>query len=314
MKTENETLIREFILVGLSNDRRIQILLFVIILMVYLLTIVGNLMIIGLVQSDSHLHTPMYYFLTHLSGLEIIYVTSTMPQMLAHLLSGNGAISFIRCAAQMYIAMCLGSVECFLLAAMAYDRYMAICNPLGYALAMGRWRQTQLAAASWTGGFLLASINVVSTLCLPFCTSNRINHFFCDLPVVLKLTCADRRVTEPLITVIAASIILIPFVIILTSYGLILFSVLQIRSAAGLSKAFSTCSSHLMVVSLFYGTLIFMYMRPWSGTSPDREKHISVFYVVVTPLLNPVIYTLRNKDVHGAVVRLVQRWSLGQKS
>ncbi|XP_077171553.1 olfactory receptor 2D3-like [Paroedura picta] len=311
MRAENLTSVTEFILVGLSNHRKTQILLFMVILLIYLLTVMGNLAVIVLIQVDSRLRTPMYYFLTHLSGLEICYVTSTVPQMLAHLLSGNGAIPFACCAAQMYIALSLGSTEGLLLGVMAYDRYVAICHPLLYVIAMGRGCQLQLALAAWAGGFLLSVVNVGCALRLPFCGPNHINHFFCELPVVLKLACADTQVTEAVIFGAAVLILLVPLSVILTSYGLILSSVLQMRSASGRRKTFSTCASHLAVVALFYGTVISMYMRPRSGTATDLDKRIAVFYIVVTPLLNPIIYTLRNKEVHGAVAKVVQRWGLG---
>ncbi|XP_058037771.1 olfactory receptor 2D3-like [Ahaetulla prasina] len=305
MEAENVTVISKFVLVGLTNDRKTQILLFVVILIFYLFTLVGNFVIIILVQADSRLHTPMYFFLTHLSGLEICYVSSTVPQMLAHLFSGNGTISFIRCTAQMYIALSLGSTEGLLLGVMAYDRYLAICHPFAYTVAMDKWRQLQLTIASWVGGFLLSVMNVGCTLRLPFCGPNHINHFFCELPVVLKLACADTYATENIIFGAAVLILLIPLSVILTSYGLILSTVLQMQSAAGRSKAFSTCASHLAVVTLFYGTVISMYMRPRSSTTSDSDKKIAVFYIVVTPLLNPVIYTLRNKDVHGALAKML---------
>nr|XP_056720129.1 olfactory receptor 2D3-like [Euleptes europaea] len=313
MGDENRSSITEFILVGLTNHRKTQILLFLVILFIYTLTIAGNLVIIALVRGDSSLHTPMYFFLSNLSILEILYVTSSLPQMLAHLLAGKGAISFTRCAFQMYMVICLGSVECFLLGAMAYDRYLAICHPLLYAIAMGRGRQVQLASASWASGFLLASINVGLTLHLPYCGPNRINHFFCDMPIVLKLACADIRATERNIIILAAVIIIIPFFVILTSYVLILSSVIQMQSATGRRKAFSTCASHLIVVILFYGILIFVYLTPGSDAAPDRDKELAVLYIVVTPLLNPVIYTLRNKDIHGAVSRMLQRWGFKRK-
>ncbi|KAF7235199.1 Olfactory receptor 5V1 [Varanus komodoensis] len=307
MGAENLTTDTAFILAGLTSHRKTQVLLFAVFLTIYLLTILGNLVIIILVLTDSHLHTPMYFFLTHLSGLEICYVTSTLPQMLAHLLAGNGTISFTRCMVQMYIALSLGCTECILLGAMAYDRYLAICSPLMYAAAMGRWHQIQLASASWSGGFLVALINVTCTFCLPFCGSNHINHFFCELPVVLKHTCPSTRFTEPIIFVTSTLILVGPLSVILTSYGLILHSVLQMRSSTGRRKAFSTCASHLAVVTLFYGAGIFAYMGPQSSSDSDRDKHIAVFYIVVTPLLNPIIYTLRNKDIHRAVGRVLQR-------
>nr|XP_056720141.1 olfactory receptor 5L1-like [Euleptes europaea] len=314
MGAENFTSITEFILVGLSSDHEIQNLLFVVILLIYTVTLVGNLGIIMLVLVDSRLHTPMYFFLTHLSGMEICYVTSTIPQMLAHLQAGHGGLSLLRCALQMYVALSLGSAEALLLGVMAYDRYLAICRPLTYATAMGRWRQFQLASACWVCGFFGSVICVFLTFTHPFCGSGLINHFICELPMVLKLACDDTLITETIVFLLAAVVILGPLSVILTSYGLILFSVSQMQSARGLRKAFSTCGSHLAVVTLFYGTTTFIYIVPQSGTSPDNEKRIAVFYVVVTPLLNPVIYTLRNKDVHEAIAKVVRRLGFEQKN
>lgn len=277
-----------------------------VVIIIYLFTIVGNLLVILLVQADTCLHKPMYFFLSHLSGLEICYVTSTMPQILAHLLSGNGAITFAGCAAQMYMLTCLVSTECLLLGAMAYDRYVAICHPLLYAIAMGRSRQLQLTSASWAGGFLLASIDVACTLRLPFCGSNRIDHFVCEVPVLLKLACTDVHVMEVINFVLAGLVLLVPLSVILTSYGLIISSVVQMPSTTGRHKAFSTCASHMIVVIMFYGTGIFMYLIPHSKTAPNNDKQIAAFYILVSPLLNPIIYTLRNKDVHGAVAKVLQ--------
>ncbi|XP_066486774.1 olfactory receptor 5F1-like [Tiliqua scincoides] len=313
MRAENKTSLTEFILTGLSEDRKMQVLLFVVFLLMYSLTIVGNLLVIILVQVSSSLHTPMYFFLTHLSSVDICFITSTMPQTLAHLLSGNGVISFTRCAVQMYITTCLGCTECILLGAMAYDRYLAICSPLAYASVMDRWRQLLLVSFSWAGGILLGVINVTCTICLPFCGTNRINHFFCEQPVVFKYTCADARFTQPIIFVVSALILMGPLSVIIISYVLTLYSVFQMKSAAGRHRAFSTCASHLMVVVLFYGALIFMYMRPWADTATEGDKQIAVFYIIVTPLLNPVIYTLRNKNVHGAVRNVLQKWGMEQK-
>ncbi|XP_053120170.1 olfactory receptor 2D3-like [Hemicordylus capensis] len=307
MGSGNQTTTKEFIFVGLSSQRKTQILLFVVILIIYTLTVVENLVIILLVRMDSHLHTPMYFFLMHLSGLEICYISSSMPQLLVNLLSGHGAISIARCAAQMYIGGAMGAVECLLLAVMAYDRYLAICRPLLYDAVMGRWRQLQLALASWAIGFLIATINVSCTFHLPFCGPNRINHFFCEQPMVLKLACGDTRMTETIMFANSAVVFIGPLSVILTSYILILTSILRMRSPANQHKAFSTCGSHLVVVTIFYGTAISMYMRPQSGVFPDRDKEIAVFYIIVTPLLNPIIYTLRNKDVHGAMAKLLQR-------
>ncbi|XP_053216220.1 olfactory receptor 2D3-like [Podarcis raffonei] len=313
MEAENLTSITEFILVGLTSHRKTQILLFVVVLNIYLLTIAGNLVIIMLVRTDSHLHTPMYFFLTHLAGVEICYVTSTLPQMLFNLLTRNGAISLTCCALQMHLVLTLGGTECVLLGAMAYDRYLAICHPLLYAILMGRWRQLQLASVSWLVGILLATINVGCTFSHLFCGPNRVNHFICELPVVLKLACANTHITEFVVFMTAAIILLGPLSVILTSYGLILSTVLKMQSSSGRQKAFSTCTSHLMVVTVFYGTVITMYMRPGLGTASDFDKKIAVFYILVSPLLNPIIYTLRNKDVHRAAAKVLQRWGLKHK-
>ncbi|XP_015268225.1 PREDICTED: olfactory receptor 5V1-like [Gekko japonicus] len=308
MDAENLTSITEFILVGLSSQQKTQLLLFVIILLTYSLTIMGNLAVILLVWFDTRLQTPMYYFLMHLSGLEICYVTSTEPQMLAHLLAGNGVISYIHCAAQLFCYLLFGAAECLLLAVMAYDRYLAICQPLLYPVAMDKWRQTHLASSCWAAGFLFGAIYVGCTFHHSYCGPNHINHFMCEMPLILKLACDDTHITQTIIFVLAGVGLLIPISVVLTSYVVILLSVLQIRSVTGMSKAFSTCASHLIVVTVFYGTVVFTYVIPRSVTSSDRDKKMALFYVVVTPFLNPIIYTLRNKDVHEAVARVLQRW------
>ncbi|XP_060110857.1 olfactory receptor 5AP2-like [Heteronotia binoei] len=307
MDAENLTSITEFILVGLSNQRTTQLLLFVAILLTYSLTIMGNLVVILLVRFDPCLQTPMYYFLMHLSSLEIFYVTSTEPQMLAHLLAGNGVISYTRCAAQLFDSLSLGASECFLLAVMAYDRYLAICQPLLYPVVMDRGCQMQLASSCWVGGFLYGTIYVGCTFYHTYCGPNRINHFMCEMPLVLKLACDDTHISQTIVFVLAGVGLLISIIVVVTSYTIILFSVLQMRSVTGLRKAFSTCVSHLIVVTMFYGTILFMYAIPHSETSLNHDKNIALFYVVGTPFLNPIIYTLRNKDVHKAVARVLRR-------
>ncbi|XP_060110859.1 olfactory receptor 5V1-like [Heteronotia binoei] len=307
MIAENLTSITEFILVGFSSQRKTQLLLFVVLLLIYLLTIMGNMVVILLVQFDSCLQTPMYYFLMHLSGLEICYVTSTEPQMLAHLLAGNGVISYSRCAAQLFGYLSFGAAECLLLAIMAYDRYLAICQPLLYPIAMDRWHQMQLASSCWAAGFIFGAIYVGCTFCHAYCGPNCIDHFLCEMPLVLKLACDDTHITQTIVLVLAGFGILIAVIVVLTSYVVIVLSVLKMRSVTGLRKAFSTCASHLIVVTVFYGIVIFTYVVPRSETSSDRDKNIALFYVVVTPFLNPIIYTLRNKDVHEAVAKVLRR-------
>ncbi|XP_060110856.1 olfactory receptor 2D3-like [Heteronotia binoei] len=314
MGAENFTFVMEFTLEGLSKHRKTQVLLFGAILLIYSLTIVGNLVVILLVRSDSRLHTPMYFFLAHLSGAEICYATSTEPQMLTHLWDGKGILSFASCVAQIFVVLFMGTAENFLLGIMAYDRYLAIFHPLLYAVTMSKCCQWKLACACWVSAFLFSLTYICCTFSHSYCGPNYIDHFICDMPLVLKLACDNTHVTQTIISVMAGLGLMIPISLIMTSYGLILFSVLKMRSASGQRKAFSTCASHLMVVTVFYGTVISMYMVPRSSTSSNRDKQIAVFYIMVTPLLNPIIYTLRNKDVHGAVSKVLWRRNLGGKS
>ncbi|XP_054850192.1 olfactory receptor 2D2-like [Eublepharis macularius] len=308
MDTDTFNASTEFILVGLSNDRKTQILLFVVIFLIYIFTLVGNAGIIILVRTDSHLHTPMYFFLTQLSSMEICFVNFIIPQILAHLLAGHAGLSLIHCALQMYTALAFAAAEVLLLCVMAYDRYLAICHPLEYATAMGRRCQFQLASACWIGGFCVATVGVSLTFSHPFCGPCCINHFICEVPMVLRLACDDTHITETIVFVMSAIFLFCCLSVILTSYGPILFSLFQMRSASGLCKAFSTCGSHLAVVIMFYGTATYIYIVPRTGASHDNEKQVAVFYIVVTPLLNPIIYTLRNKDVHEAMAKVHQKW------
>ncbi|XP_013922339.1 PREDICTED: olfactory receptor 1020-like [Thamnophis sirtalis] len=307
MEVENLTSIREFLLLGLSAHHKIQMILFSTFLLIYSLTLLGNLAVITLVQLNPNLHTPMYFFLSHFSFLEICYTTSTMPQMLAHLLSGNGTISFIRCAIQGYISTTFGGTECFLLAVMAYDRYLAICHPLTYAITMDKRHRWMLTTVCWAICFLTSAINIAVTFQHTFCGSNHINHFFCELPLVVKLACGDTNITEIILFWTSVLVIVSPLIVVLTSYARILIMVFQMRSTASWHKAFSTCASHLAVVTLFYGTLISMYLKQKSESSSNLNKQIAVFYTVVTPLINPIIYTLRNKDIHKAVAKILKR-------
>ncbi|XP_066486791.1 olfactory receptor 2D2-like [Tiliqua scincoides] len=310
----NQTSITHFVLVGLTSHRRTQIALFVAILIAYLITLLGNLMVILLVQLDSRLHTPMYFFLSNLSFLEMCFVSNILPQMLAHLLAGNGRILFNCCIAQMYFGGILVCTEGMLLGAMAYDRYIAICCPLVYVTVMSKGRCLILAAISWFCGFLFPGIYTHYILHLSFCGSNIINHFFCSLHMVLRLGCGDIHLIEVFISVVTVIVVLIPLCVILVSYGLIIISIVHMSSGAGRSKAFSTCSSHLVVVTMFYGSLLGLYLKPRSGADSSYDKHVAVFYVMITPLLNPVIYTLRNKDVHAAVAKVLRRGFAEQNS
>ncbi|XP_026544157.1 putative olfactory receptor 2B8 [Notechis scutatus] len=303
-EAKNFTSVKEFILLGLTSHRKTQLLLFGIILIIYLLTVLGNILIIILVKVNSNLHTPMYYFLSHLAWVDMCYVTTTMPLMLTHLLTGDGAISFTFCMVQIYIAVTLGGVEILLLGVMAYDRYLAICCPLLYPVLMDKYCQLQCSSACWVTPSLVCLIYIVCLLCQNYCGPNQINSFICEMPVVLKLACSDTRIAEAIIFVIGGLFLLVPLSILLTSYGFILHSVLQMKSG-GWRKAFSTCGSHLIVISMFYGPLLWVYIIPKTDSAADRDKQITIFYVLITPLLNSVIYTLRNKDFHRAVAKIL---------
>ncbi|XP_066486796.1 olfactory receptor 2D3-like [Tiliqua scincoides] len=290
-----------------------RISLLVVFLITYLVTMVSNFIIIMLVQLDSRLRTPMYFFLSKLSSLEMCLVSSIVPQMLAHMLAGDGRISFNCCVAQMYITCSLGCTEGLLLGAMAYDRYVAICCPLVYVVVMSKGCCLMIAAISWICGFLLPVLSTHCLLTLPFCGDNNINHFFCNLHKLSRLMCGDIHQLEAIIFVGGVVVLLVPLCVILTSYSLIIISVVRMISGAGRSKVFSTCASHLTVVTMFYGSAIALYMRPQSGRDSSHDKHVSIFYVVITPLLNPVIYTLRNKDIHAAVAKVFHRGGAGRK-
>ncbi|XP_066486801.1 olfactory receptor 2D2-like [Tiliqua scincoides] len=309
--TVNHTTITEVILLGLTNHRRTQIAFFVLILFAYGITMLSNLLIIMLVRSDSRLHTPMYLFLSNLSGLEMCYISSIVPQMLAHMLSGSGRISFNSCMVQMYMTCSLGCTEGLLLGAMAYDRYLAICCPLVYPMAMSRERCVALTIASWAGAFLFSGIITACILHLPFCGPNHINHFLCEFIMVIQLACTNTHFAELSVFVLGIFTVFIPFCVILTSYGVILLSVTRMSSGVARNKAFSTCTSHLTVVIIFYGSIIGIYVRPQPGTDHGNDKLGSFFNVVFTPLLNPVIYTLRNKDVHAALTKVLRGRAAG---
>ncbi|XP_075409394.1 olfactory receptor 10C1-like [Tenrec ecaudatus] len=303
----NQSLCSKFTFVAFSSLGELQSVLFVVFLAVYLFTVGGNLIIICLIWVTPSLHTPMYFFLVNLSFLELCYISSVVPQMLAHLLVENKTISLEGCAAQMYIFTILGLTECCLLAAMAYDRFVAICYPLHYTLRMSPPVCLKLAAASWATGIMVESAQTTWIFTLPFCGTGRIQHFFCDIMPVVKLACVDTSHNEIVMFAVSVLFIMSPCLLILCSYMRILVAILRIPSAAGRRKAFSTCSSHVLVVSLFYGTALFTYLQPKTAHTPETDKVTALMYTVVTPALNPVIYTLRNKEVKEAFYRVTQR-------
>ncbi|XP_069326069.1 olfactory receptor 10AG1-like [Eulemur rufifrons] len=307
LKTEksNTTVIMEFVLLGFSDMPKLQWILFVMFLLIYLTILMCNSIIILLTRIDPALQNPMYFFLGNFSFLEICYVTVTIPRMLMDLWTRKGNISLLACATQMCSVLMLGGTECLLLAAMAYDRYVAICNPLRYSLVMNNKVCVQLVAASWTSGIPAVIGQTCQIFFLPFCGSNTINHFFCDIPPVLKLACGDTFVNEITVYVVTVVFIMVPFLLIVVSYSKIISNILKLSSAKGRAKAFSTCSSHLIVVVLFYGTATITYLQPKPNQFERKGKLISLFYTVLIPMLNPIIYTLRNKDIMVALRKLL---------
>ncbi|XP_008114756.1 olfactory receptor 5F1 [Anolis carolinensis] len=303
----NQTSVTEFVLTGFSVNPENWTLLFVTALLVYLLTLAGNLTIIALIWIDKCLQTPMYFFLGNLSFVEICYTSTTVPKMLWNLLSKEKTISFIGCALQMYFFVTLGGTECVLLSAMAYDRYAAICHPLSYTRLINQQMRRGLLAGSWAIGNFNSIVNTAMVFSLSYCNSNEINHFFCDIPPLLRISCSDTFVSQLVTFTISGCVIIVPFCLTLLSYILIVFTVLKIHTVHGRMKAFSTCASHLTVVSIFFGTIIYTYIRPSSVHSIKEDHHVSVLYAIITPMLNPLIYSLRNKEVQGALQRVLKK-------
>ncbi|XP_037377422.1 olfactory receptor 10AG1-like [Talpa occidentalis] len=280
----NLTSTMEFILLGFSDIPNLQMLLFVIFFFVYLIILMGNGLIILITRVDQALQTPMYFFLSNFSFLEVSYVSATLPRMLKNLWTQKRSISFFACATQMSFVLILGHIECLLLTVMAYDRYMAICNPLHYPLVMSHKVCVQLVAASWITGVPVELAQTCQIFSLPFCRSNRINHFFCDIPPLLKLACGDTFLNEMLVFSAAVLFVMTPFLLILGSYTKIISTILKLPSATGRAKAFSTCSSHVIVVALFFGSGIITYLQPKSKNSSMVDKLLSLFYTIVTPM------------------------------
>ncbi|XP_006165699.1 olfactory receptor 10P1 [Tupaia chinensis] len=308
MAKENHTTLPEFFLLGFSDLRTLQGPLFWVVLLVYLVTLLGNSLIILLTRTSPALHSPMYFFLRQLSVVEILYTTDIVPRTLADLTSLHPrAISFQSCAAQMYVFIVLGISECCLLTAMAYDRYAAICRPLHYSTLMNQRACMAMVGTSWLMGIITATTHSSLIFTLPFPSHPIIPHFLCDILPVLRLASAGKHSSE--ISVVTATVvfIMVPFSLIVTSYALILGAILAMASTQSRSKVFSTCSSHLLVVSLFFGTASITYIRPQASSSVTTDRILSLFYTVVTPMLNPIIYTLRNKEVSGALRHIIKK-------
>ncbi|CAM9437018.1 unnamed protein product [Rangifer tarandus platyrhynchus] len=306
----NHSTVTEFILLGFSDHPELQSLLFMIFLFIYTITVFGNLGMILLIKIDSHLHTPMYFFLSNLSLVDFCYSSVIAPKMLVNFWAENPVISFNECATQFFFYGTFAGIEGFLLTVMAYDRYVAICKPLLYTVTMSPQLNVLLVLATYLAGFINAAIHTGLTFQLSFCHSSVINHFFCDTPPLLKLACSDTHtyVKETAMLIVAGSNLKCSLTIILISYIFIFTAILQMHSPEGRHKAFSTCGSHLTVVTMFYGTLFWMYLRPPSVASVEQTKIAAVFYIFLSPMLNPLIYSLRNKDVKKALRRLSRTW------
>ncbi|KAM4846929.1 olfactory receptor 5B2-like [Thomomys bottae] len=301
---DNRTEVTQFTLLGLTSDPDLQVPLFVTFLIIYMVTLAGNLGMVLLILLDSRLHTPMYFFLGNLSLVDFCYSSAVTPKVMAGLLMGDKVISYHACAAQMFFFAAFASVENYLLAVMAYDRYAAVCKPLHYTTTMTASVCAGLVIGSYVTGFLNASIHVANTFRLSFCNSSVVHHFFCDVPAVVVLSCSDRHVSELILVYLGTVHIFFALLVIWLSYIFIFSTILKMRSGAGHKKAVSTCASHFTAVFIFYGTVMFMYLQPSSSHSMDADKIASVFYSMVIPMLNPVVYSLRSKEVMNAFKKI----------
>ncbi|XP_008585711.1 PREDICTED: olfactory receptor 10J1-like [Galeopterus variegatus] len=304
MKRENHTLVTEFVFQGFSSFHEHKLTLFVVFLTLYLLTLAGNVIIVTIISIDRHLHTPMYFFLSMLSTSETTYTLAIVPRMLSSLIGLSQPISLAGCATQMFFFITLAINNCFLLTAMGYDRYVAICNPLRYLVIMSKRVCAQLVLGACSIGLIVAIIQISSVFRLPFC-NRKVAHYFCDIRPVMKLSCADTTVHDVINFIISSLVIVVPMGLVFISYILIISTILKIASAEGRKKAFATCASHLTVVIVHYGCASIAYLKPKSENTRDQDQLISVSYTIFTPLLNPVVYTLRNKEVKDALYRAI---------
>ncbi|XP_049984319.1 olfactory receptor 13F1 [Alexandromys fortis] len=307
MVQANWTSVTVFFFLGFSHYPKVEVVIFVLCLLMYLTTLLGNTVLISITILDSHLHTPMYFFLSNLSFLDIWYTSSALIPMLANFILGKNTISFSGCASQMYFSLAMGSTECVLLSMMAYDRYVAICKPLRYPIIMNRRVCVQIAGSSWLTGCLTALVETGPVLQLSLCGNSIINHFTCEILALLKMACVDTSMVQLIMLVISILLLPLPMLLICGSYAFILSNILRISSVDGRSKAFSTCAAHLTVVVLFYGTALSMYLKPSAVDSQEIDKFMALIYAGLTPMLNPIIYSLRNKEVKMAVKKLLIR-------
>ncbi|XP_037374435.1 olfactory receptor 2G3-like [Talpa occidentalis] len=316
MDTSNESSTIDFILLGFSDWPQLEGIISGAVFISYLVTLVGNTTIIVVSNLDSHLHTPMYFFLSNLSFVDLCYTTSIIPQMLLNLWSPKKSITYGGCMFQSYFSLEMGATECLLLAVMAYDRYAAVCQPLHYTVIMHPQLCQKMVVTSWLGGLGAALILCSLTLQLPRCGNRDIDNFFCEITDLFKMACIYSKVIQSVFSALSVIFLLLPLSLILTSYGVITHAVMRIKSASRWRKIFNTCGSHLTVVTLFYGTLISVYLKPQknNSTSQNEGKFITLFYTIITPGLNPLIYSLRNKDVKNAVKRMLCVGKLSEKS
>ncbi|KAF7236015.1 hypothetical protein EYD10_17223 [Varanus komodoensis] len=313
MQERNGTQVSEFILLGFSDHSELEIPLFFLFLLVYLMTLTGNLGMIVLIQTDPLLQLPMYFFLSNLAFIDICYSSTIIPRMLHDLLALRKAISYMACAIQLWFFSFYATTECFLLAAMAYDRFVAICNPLVYPLAMARKVCLQLLAACYLLGLVTAFVHASGTFRLSFCGPNEASSFYCDIPPLLRISCSDNSTSRVVLYILSTFVVLLNAVTVLVSYGYIISTICKMRPSTGRHKTFSTCASHLTAIVLYYGSLTFMYVQPGGLEAVEHGKIVSVFYTIVIPMLNPIIYSLRNEEVKKALrKRLSKAISLSQ--
>ncbi|CAK7293034.1 Olfactory receptor 2Z1 [Vulpes lagopus] len=313
MMESNQSVTSDFTLMVLFSHSGPHVVLFFLVTVIFTMGLLGNAILLFLIHTDSRLHTPMYFLLSQLSLLDVGFPLVTIPKMAADFLQGEGSISFGDCAAQMFFLMLLGVSEVVLLSLMSYDRYVAVCHPLHYPVLMRRQVCLLMVGTSWLSGVLVASIQTSITLHFPYCASHTVDHFFCELPALLKLSCADTSAYELSLSISGVLILLLPLSLITTSYSHVLRAVLRMQSAEARHKAFTTCSSHITVVGLFYGAAMFMYMVPGTYHSPQQDNVVSLFYSLVTPTLNPLIYSLRNREVRMALVKVIGRTGFKSK-
>nr|NP_001375491.2 olfactory receptor family 2 subfamily A member 13 [Canis lupus familiaris] len=303
----NQSWVTEFVLVGFQLSAEMEVLLFWIFSLLYIFSLLANGVILGLIRLDLRLHTPMYFFLSHLAVIDMSYASNNVPKMLVNLVNQKRTISFVPCVMQTFLYLGFAATECLVLVVMSYDRYVAICHPLQYTVIMS-WRLcTVLAVTSWSCGFFLSLVHAILLLRLPFCGPRKVNHLFCEILSVLKLACADTRLNQMVIFAACMFVLVVPLCLMLVSYMCILWAILKIQSKQGRRKAFSTCSSHLCVVGLFFGIAMLVYMVPDSNQREELEKILSLFHSLFNPMLNPLIYSLRNAQMKASLYRVLQK-------